>query len=41
MGKHGAKLASRVELQLAEDAREVTFDRPCGDEERLGDDAVG
>ena len=34
------KLVSRVELQLAEDAREVTLDRACGDEERLGDLAV-
>src|SRR5437899_12700116 len=29
-----------MELQLAEDAREVTLDRPCGDEECLGDLAV-
>jgi hypothetical protein len=28
-------------LQLAEDAREVTLDRACGDEEGLGDLAVG
>jgi hypothetical protein len=39
-GKDGVKLISRVELQLAEDAREVTLDRPCGYEEGLGDLSV-
>jgi hypothetical protein len=38
--KRGVKLGARVELQLAEDAREVTLDRACGDEEALGDLAV-
>ena len=38
--KRGVKLASRAELQLAEDAREVTLDRACGDEEGLGDLAI-
>src|SRR5512146_455389 len=38
--QNGAKLAARIELQLAEDARQVTLDRPCGDEERLCDLAV-
>ena len=35
------ELAPRVELQLAEDAREVALDRACGDEQRLCDLAVG
>ena len=39
--KCGAKLVSRVEPQLAEDAREVTLNRAGGNEEALGDLAVG
>jgi hypothetical protein len=39
--KRGGKLVPRVELELAEDARQVTLDRPSGDEEGLGDLAVG
>ena len=39
--QRGGKLVSRVELQLAEDAREVTLDRARRDEERLCDLAVG
>ena len=39
--KRGGKVVSRIELQFAEDACEVTLDRPCGDEKRLGDLAVG
>src|SRR6476646_6148836 len=36
-GECGVKVAARVELQLAEDAREVALDRTCGDEEGLRD----
>ena len=39
-GECGRKLVSRVNPQLAEDAREVTLDRPCSNEEGLGDLAV-
>src|SRR6266568_7362910 len=39
--QRGGKFVSRVQLQLAEDACEVTLNRTCGDEERLGDLAVG
>ena len=39
-GECGPKLVSRVDLQLAEDAREVTLDRSGSDEEGLGDLAV-
>lgn len=39
-GQYGRKLVSRVDPQLAEDAREVTLDRACGHEEGLGDLAV-
>ena len=39
--KRSGKLISRLNPQLAEDAREVTLDCPCGNEERLGDLAVG
>lgn len=38
--QQGWKPVSRVELQFAEDAREMTFNRACGDEEGLGDLAV-
>jgi hypothetical protein len=40
-GEGGGKLVSRLNPQLAEDAREVTFDRASCDEQRLGDLAVG
>ena len=39
--KRGGKLVSRVELQLAENAREVTLDSTRGDEQHLCDLAVG
>src|SRR5439155_10272431 len=39
--QRGGKFVSRVQLQLAEDACEVTLNRACGDEEGLGDLAVG
>ena len=39
-GECGRKLVPRVDLQLAEDAREVTLDRARRDEEGLGDLAV-
>src|SRR5215207_3713055 len=39
-GERGRKLVSRVDLQLAEDAREMTLDRACGNEKSLGDLAV-
>ena len=35
------ELVSRIELQLSEDTREVTLNRACGNEECLGDLAVG
>src|SRR2546430_7430492 len=39
--QRGAKLVSRVELQLAKDAREVPLDRTRSDEEGLGNLAIG
>jgi hypothetical protein len=39
--KRGGQLVSRVEAKLTEDAREVTLDRAGGNEEGLGDLAVG
>src|SRR6266542_5975471 len=40
-GEGGRKLRARADRELAVDAREVDFDRPLGDEERLRDLAVG
>jgi len=36
-GECGGKLVSRLNPQLAQEARQVTRDRACGDEQRLGD----
>src|SRR5215218_8150591 len=39
-GERGRELRARVDRELAVDARQVDFDRPLGDEERLRDLAV-
>jgi Alcohol dehydrogenase GroES-like domain len=39
-GERGRELGARVDRELAVDARQVDFDRPLGDEERLSDLAV-